>query len=461
MRTRFSAGSRHGLFGCRRWVWSARAAAVCLLSAVALGDGGGAWAETLLASAEPEPIAITVEQAVERALTANHELRIDRLQLAGERRSAETAWNRFLPSLSASSSLSRSVPGRADDPYSVSAGVQSSLSLSVARVREGRRAMLEYQQGQVSYEESEQRLRRDVRRAYYAILVHEAELKIKNEAVDTAEVRYRRSVDDYEAGLVSRYTMLSDRVAWQRQVPELGALEDDVRAAKAEFAMLLGFSRETRIELTDELSVETIELDAERLVTLYRDVSPHIRTEMLRAEEDELALRLERDRDLPSLSLSYSVSQTHGTPFTDPWADSDSWSTSGQVSISLSLSLDRLLPGSAARTAKEDRERSLAERELRLLDLRERADEEIEQLVRRIERTQESLEVRALTAETAELAYELAEEEYEDGFIDSLELRSAALELEEARLAVLEEQLRLLNAYAELEYMLGDRGKEL
>ena len=409
-------------------------------------------------AAADDPIALTMEQAVERALVANRGLRIDRLQLQSERRLAETAWNRFMPGFSASSSLSRSLPAVSDDPYSVSAGASASLSLSLATIREGERAMLQYRLGLISYEESERLLRRDVRRAYYAILIQHAELRIKHEAIETAEMRYRRSEADYEQGLVSRYTMLSDRVAWQRQLPELAALADELRAAESQIALLLGFPRETRLRLVDELSAEMIELDAERLVAVYREQGPEIRSERLRIEEDALALQLERDRNLPGLSVSYSITQRHATPFTDSWFEDESWSSSGQVQLSLSLSLDRLLSGSPARVAVENRRRTLAERELRLVELREEAAEQVEQLVRRVERTQQALEVRVLTEETAVLAYELAEQEYDDGFIDSLELRSAALELEEARLAVLEERLRLLNAYAELEYLLGDRG---
>ncbi len=410
------------------------------------------------AARSDESVRLTVDDAIERALRANRELEIDRLQLESERRTAETSWNRFLPSLSASGSLSRRLPERDSDPdpYSASLGAQTSLSLSAAKIREGREAMLEYERGRISYREAAALLRRDVRRAYYALLVQQQELRIKRDAVETAEMRYRRSQADYEDGLVSRYTMLSDRVAWQRQLPELGALQDDLRTAEAEFALLLGYPRETRIELLDELRVEIIELDREQMIAIYRETRPAVQREELRLQEDELAQRIARDRNLPSLSLSYSFSRSHDTPFTESWADDDNWSSSGQVQISLSLSLDRLFPSSEARVAAENRERRIAERELRVAELREEAAEEVERLVRRIERSEEALEVRRLTEETAELAYELAVQEYEDGFIDSLELRNSALELEETRLAVLEEQLRILTAYAELEYLLGD-----
>lgn len=425
-----------------------------LLSCVAAAHASG---EDL----SQEPVRLTVDDAIERALRANRELEINRLQLESERRIAESAWNRFLPSLSASSSLSRQLPDRDSDPYSVSLGTQTSLSLSLAKIREGRNAMLEYERGQISYQQAEGLLRRDVRRAYYALLVQQEKLRIKRDAVETAEMRYRRSEAEYEDGLVSRYTVLSDRVSRQRLLPELGALQDDLRSAEAEFALLLGYPRETRIELQDELEVEIIELDRERMIAIYRDTRPAVRSEELRLEEDELAERLARERNVPSLSLSYSFSRTHATPFSDSWVDRDSWSSSGQAQVSLSLSLDRLFPGSEARVAAENRERRMAERELRLIDLREEAAEEIERLVRRVERAEEALEVRRLTKETAELAYELAEQEYEDGFLDALELRNAALELEETRLSVLEEQLRVLNAYAELEYLLGDHGRGL
>lgn len=403
-----------------------------------------------------QPLRLSVEQAVERAVASNLALRREALTLSQRERDARYAFNRFYPSVDATGSLSRSNVTTTDDPWSVSAGVSSSLTLSLPLLKEGRETAQAYARGLISYEAAEQALRRDVQRTFYDLLVRERRIALRRQNLETARLRYERSVIEYEAGRVSRYTMLSQRVAFERQRPELAALEDGYRDVLAAFALLLDLPRNAAIELQGAIQLDIGELDSEELIARHLHRRGDVRLAELDRTGEELGLEVERDRLAPSLSLGYSYSRSNSAPFTAPWFDGeDRWSTGGQLSLGVRVPLAPHAPASGSRVARANRQDRVERSEIALAETVRRAETDIQQLVRRIERGQATLEVVRLNEELARTALELAEVEYERGLIDWFELRNAQLEFEAAQLDVLEEEFRIKSALIDLEFAIN------
>lgn len=412
--------------------------------------GGGA------AQMAGQPLRLSVEQAVARAVAANLALRREALTLSQREREAQYAFNRFYPSVDATGSLSRSNFTTTDDPWTVSAGISSSLTLSLPLLKEGRETAQAYVRGLISYETAEQALRRDVQRAFYDLLVRERRIALRRQNLETARLRYERSVVEYEAGRVSRYTMLSLRVAFERQRPELATLEDGYRDALAAFSLLLDLPRNAQLELQGAIQLDVGELDGEALIARHLHRRGDVRLAELDRSSEELGLEVERDRLAPSLSLGYSYSQSNSAPFTAPWFDGeDRWRTGGQLSLGVRVPLAPHAPASGSRVARANRQDRVERSEIALAETVRRAETDIQQLVRRIERGRATLEVVRLNEELAGTALELAEVEYQRGLIDSFELRNAQLEFEAAQLDVLEEEFRIKSALIDLEFAIN------
>lgn len=403
-----------------------------------------------------QPLRLGVEQALARAVSANLTLRREALTLSQREREAEYAFNRFYPSVDVTGSLARANSTTADDPWNVSAAISSSLTLSLPMLKQGREAAQAYARGLISYEAAEQVLRRDVRRAFYDLLVREQRIALRRQNLETARLRYERSVIEYEAGRISRYTMLSHRVAFERQRPELANLEDAYREAVAAFTLLLSLPRDAELDLQGTIELNVGELDSEALISRHLHRRGDVRLAELERASEELGLEIERDRLAPSLSLGYSYSRSNSAPFTAPWFDGeDRWSSGGQLSLGVRVPLAPHAPASSSRVAQANRQDRIERSELALTETVRRAETDIQQLVRRIRRGLATVEVVRLNEDLARTAWELAEIEYERGLIDSFELRSAQLEYEEAQLDVLEEEFRIKSALIDLEFAIN------
>ena len=428
-------------------------AALILMAAMSL-----VFASTAAAQSNAAVVVLTVDEAVERAVRENLNLRREALTLAQQEREAESAWNRFYPSIDATGTLSRqnNPPPTSSDPWSAAAGISSSLTLSAPLLQEGRRTANRYAQGLLTYERARQTLRRDVQKAFFSLLVRERNIELKRENVETARIRFERSMVEYESGRVSRFSMLSNQVAYERQIPELANLEDAYREELAGFALLLGYPRGTVVRPAGDISVSIPTLDSEALIARFVAGRPDVRQAELQRAADQLARAVEQNRLAPSLTMSYSVTQSNQAPFTAPWFDGeDRWNLGGQLQFQVRVPLSPHLPSSSSRVTRANQDVEIEKRTIALSQVIAAAETEIEQLVRRIQRGVATLDVVRLNEALARTAFELAEVEFDRGLIDSLELRNAQLSLEQTQIDVLEEEFRIASALIDLEFALN------
>ncbi|TVR92068.1 MAG: TolC family protein [Spirochaetaceae bacterium] len=401
--------------------------------------------------------ALTLEEALDTALRNNIGIELDRIELERRLRAQQSSHNRFHPSLSAGSQLSRDIYSDSDDPWATQFSLSSNLSLSVESVRRGRLTAMQYQAGELNYESAQAALVRDVSNAFFGLLLEAERIRIRREAVAAARERFELAEAEFEAGRISRYDLLSQRVAYENQRPELAQLEDSYYLARRDFTLLIGLSPGDPVVPRGDIgSPVPVSTEAE-FWSGYLERRPDIVRARLQIEERRLGRSLAANEFLPTLSLNASVSRSNTTPFTEPWfgEDESPWDKRGSFGIGLSVPLGTLLPNSQRRIALEDADRRVQEAELQYQRAVLRAENDIEAALRRLRRAESSLELLDLNTELAEEAYRLAETSFEQGQIDALELRNARLELERAQLAALEERYRGRIALIELEYAVG------
>ncbi|MCF7914854.1 MAG: TolC family protein, partial [Spirochaetaceae bacterium] len=130
---------------------------------------------------------LTVDRAVEIAMDNNLQLKSSAIDTRIKERKADYAWNRFVPSVQASGTLGRMNEAQQQmefDPlaptgivmteapqWSVSAGLDLSLTLNMAMFNGIRATQLDYQAGRISLEQARQRVARDVKKSFYNLLL--------------------------------------------------------------------------------------------------------------------------------------------------------------------------------------------------------------------------------------------------------------------------------------------------
>ncbi|HKK49181.1 MAG TPA: TolC family protein, partial [Alkalispirochaeta sp.] len=166
------------------------------------------------------------------------------------------------------------------------------------------------------------------------------------------------------------------------------------------------------------------------------------------------ALDQERKKNglLPSVSLSASVGYAGREPFelTD-----QAINRTGSGSITVTVPLDPFIPGSDGALGRSESQRRIEIAEYRLESAEDQLSRSLRNAVDGAQASATQIEVVERNAELAERVYQIAQERFEAGAIDALELQNSEVERTRARVAVIEQRLTHVQSLIEVEYLLG------
>jgi multidrug efflux system outer membrane protein len=405
---------------------------------------------------------LSLSDAVGRALDSSLLLQAQDLRLSALKRSRNYAWNSLLPRAGLSGTLSRlnQPPVPSADHWNLSAGFSAQLQLSLALFDGIRGMALEYEAGLIDRRTAEARLRRDVKKSYYNLIMLRESGRILELSLETARKRYEQARRNLEAGIGSQFDLLSAQVAWENLKPSREDLRIGYQTAEMAFKQLLGLKAEDAMVLTDLLQVTVVELDARALIR--EQVSRRLDIQALRQAIalQKNARNMQRNATYtPLLSLSYTFDPMFsGDPFREPLFDDprNDWTQpTGMVAVNLSLPLDALLPFSPAALRIANMQDGIEEMEKTLAWSIQGAELEIESLVLQLQKARASLEVLQLNVQLAERAYEQAERGFATGALEPLQLADADNELSKARHQVLREKHSYITTLLDLEYAIN------
>ncbi|TFG79205.1 MAG: hypothetical protein E4H20_12195, partial [Spirochaetales bacterium] len=193
---------------------------------------GGAFTGPASSAGE---LAVDIDRAVELALANNVGLASARIDSAAKGRKVDTSWNVFIPTVDISGTMARmNVPtmvGPVELPqWSASGSLSAQLMLNAALFEGMNNLRLDYEAGLITYAQARVRLERDVRKAYYSILLLQENVALMEENIAAAESRAAQAQANYRAGLVPELTPLQARVAAANLKPALEELRNAVRS---------------------------------------------------------------------------------------------------------------------------------------------------------------------------------------------------------------------------------------
>ncbi|TFG61090.1 MAG: TolC family protein [Spirochaetales bacterium] len=419
---------------------------------------------------QAEDIEVSAESAVELALKNNLSLSSEVLAVGQKKRTQDTVWSYFLPAVSVNASLFRpnqSPMGLPDDPitWSLSAGFTATLALNAQLFAGIQSSILAYQAGTIKLEQAKKALEKDVQKAFYNILLLKENISIMEQSIKSAENRYNQALINYQNGYVPRLSMLSAQVAWANLKPNFNEMETQYREVVRSFKLLIGLDPADGIVLDGEIKAQPVNLDAGQLFDAHAARRFDVRT---------LANSIESLRNLnsqnyasftPTVSLRYSMDPSFNKdPFADAWFEDpeNDWSQrTGGFSVTISIPLDSLIPGSRTWTSIANTKDSIRQSEIGLTQTLRNAEAEIANIVNRLKKSSESIDVLKANTALAEEAYMLAEEAYNAGSRELLEVQNAELELKKSKLQVITEEYTYVTSLLDLEYALNASVEEL
>jgi len=436
-----------------------------------------------------QPVRLTPDEAVERALKNNLSLESARASSGTKKRASDLSWNQFIPNVDVGGALLRlneapaemlmdlnaimpnmNLPtislGGGGPQWRLAGSISASLNLNFAMFQDMKRLRMDYEKGLISYEKAKSQLERDVRKAYHNMLLLQENIALLRGSFENAERQVQIARANYNAGLAPELTLLQAQVGRENLRPIIDQAENGLRLAMAQFSMLLGLPAEPAgidnppyelIPITEDTSF--IPLDVSELIKKAASGKPDI----MELRQDILSLDSMKKSTAyrlytPTLSLNWNADPSFsGDPWKDPWFENmDNWKQqSGSFRISLGFRLNGLLPIGSERQGLKTLDDQIVIANIGLAQLIRGTEIEIYNTVLALERTRISKETLAQTVNLAERSYQLTENAYRAGLQDLFQVQNAEQSLRQARVQVLEQQFNYLNGLLDLEYAIG------
>ena len=420
----------------------------------------------VLGPASAEGKTLKADDAVALALANNLGLQTDGIKTSGKKRETDLAWNKLVPTVTASSSLMRlntavnPATGANYDPWVAAGSLSTQWTFSLALFHAMDQTVIDYQNSQISYQTAQKKLVRDVRKSFNQLLALQESIKLTQKQIANAEDRYRQTLASYQAGLTSNVAVLQAQVGWENLKPTLGGQQLGYKQAMRAFAFQLGLDVNTPITLEGSIEVpqKLPAMDPDSYLKKYLDQRFDVRAMEGNVRSLENVVKLQQDQLWPLLSLGWTVSPALTKAFdpTTEWAKSKNWVDSqGAFTIALRWQLDSLIPQLSTWTASEATKDSLAQTKIGLEQVRGSAVMEILSLTDQIGKSAQSLDTLALNVDLAQKSATQTDTAYKAGSQTLADVQGADLQLQTAQYQVLNEKLTLINALLDLEYALN------
>jgi outer membrane protein TolC len=420
-------------------------------------------------------LVLTADDSVKAALSNNIGVATEKINLLIKQRTKDTSWNVFIPKISAGATLGwlnadpsltgvvmvGAVPTVFSQPlphtFSLSTSLSATLVLSTQIFYGIRQVALDYENGKISYDTAIKKLDRDVRKSFYSILLAEQSIKLMEKNIQSAKTRLEQATINYRSGLVDEYTMLSAQVLYENMKPALEDLKNAYTIAFLSFKLLVGLDLDKEIRLSGTLEdVKPFPLDEKKLVDEYLAQRLDIQSLRYSVMMQENLRDVTQASMYPVLSLMYSFDPTfQKDPFANGWFNdiTNDWKQrSGMFGITLSISLDSLIPGSKTQVDLANAQSNLDKIKLALNQAETAAELDIRSIVLKLRKSGETLTTLSLNVALAEKANAMGQEAYKAGIKDYSQIETTEYELQNAQFNLLKEKFNYISGLYDLSY---------
>jgi outer membrane protein TolC len=264
-----------------------------------------------------------------------------------------------------------------------------------------------------------------VTQAYMGALVAQEFLNVVSEAHRIAQGFHGMTQDLFEEGMVSKLEFLQSEVQMANLEPRVTQAENAVKLAHAGLKMLMGDEDVGDLQLIDELRYEPVQYSLEDLQSEALANRHELQQLALQSQMGKYALSMARGDYIPMVALSGSYST-----FGNDLAEVNLWEDSYTVAVGLNFNLFNGLK----RTAGVQKARvAIRQAEVGTRAMVEGIKLEVERAYRTLVESEKTFTSSNKTVSQAEEAARLAQLQYREGTLTSLQANQIRANLTNAR----------------------------
>ena len=405
-------------------------------------------------TAPSDTLRLGVEEAVRRATTVNEDVLVARAEKARAAGTITEVRSDALPQITANFGYTRNIQtpviffGSGDETQQVRIGnaneyscglnlEQTLLDFSLGPAREAARLGRRASDAQLEAARIDVALR--TRESYYQVLLSQALVRVRRQALEQAERRLEQVRAFREAGTGSEFDLLTARVEVENLRPDLIEARNELELSRNRLKRTVGVPLERTLALTDSFPDPTAAAPESAYVEEALARRSDLEGQRVRVRLQEENVTAEERSDLPALSLVAGLTRRASSDDLLPPEQDFVQTASAGLSFSVPL-FDGNRQAGQVQQARAARNRE----QYRLRQLREDVRLQVQQAYQAMEAARQRIEATASTVQRAERALEIAQTRFRNGLSTQVELNDAELAVTQART----NHVRALHAYS-------------
>jgi len=408
---------------------------------------------------EPQAGAITqisLDSAVKLALDNNLGLKKSEIDLSASGYSERNLWAEIFPSINANARVGYSnslftekIPDKGLE-YRVGFGVSLGLNAGIPYLLKS--IQLAHQSNLLRYEDAKNQLSIQITKKFYTLIAEKNNLALLEEVLNLAGKQHERDQVSFRNGLVRELAVIQSKLALENARYNLSAANTAYANSMGEFLAMLGMATDAKINLLGDINIQQIEADAESLISKHLSQRPDIVSSLREIERLEYAGKQSAlSNRAPSLNLSFDWNSTAFDPFAD----------SMSAAATLNIPIDSWIPGTTKSQTVSRAKDSVEKARLDLKMTEDAAKNQIRSLASLLHNSWDSIVIARLSLDAAQRGYELTEQGFNNGIVESLALEDARNNMANARQRLLQAELSYFNMILDLSAALNVDWKNL
>jgi outer membrane protein TolC len=404
---------------------------------------------------------ITLNDALERGLANNLDLKKNYIDLSTAEYSSKRLWSEIFPSISGSLGASYSsalftgdgvVNFR--DGVNFTAGLGITLPFNAGIPYTMKNIRLAYQISLLGYEDARNQLEIQITKIFFSLIADRDNLTSLADMLQLAQLQHDKNQIAFNNGLAGERVLMQSRLGLENARYNLSAARSTYANRMGEFLSLLGIAHDADPVLEGKIEIAKIEVDAEQFIREYLPRRPDIvgrRQEIEQLENAAKQAVLSGRAPSLSLSLNWNDQKKGNKPLVD--------SLEGRATVNVPI--DPWIPGSKTGQSIRKARAAIDKARLDLQRTEEAAASQIRSLAANLQNSWNSIEIARLSLSIAERGYELTEQGFRNGTVDSVSLEDSRNDLANTRQRLLQSELSYLNTFLDLSAALNKSWKEL
>ena len=419
------------------------------------------WYMTVLPAAFP--LTLSLDEAIEQGIENSLDLKKSRIDLSSAEYASSRLWSEVFPTISGtlgasySSALFSGDGFEADkDRLTNTAGLGLNVTLNAGIPYAMKNIKLAYQTRLLSYEDARNQLELQITKKFFSLIADRDNLASLDYTLQLAQRQYERDQVAFNNGLVGELSLMQSRLGLENARYNLSAARSAYANRMADFLAQLGIAYDAGADadtaLEGKIEITRVEADAEQLI---RENLPRRPDMVSRRQEIERLENAEKQAVFSGKAPSLRFAAEWNSRSFDPFSDTFSGSAT------LTIPIDPWIPGTARNQSALSAKSAVEKARLDLKNVEDAAAAQIRSLAASLHNSWDSIEIARLSLGVAERGYELTEQGFRNGTVESLKLEDARNNLVNARQRLLQSELSYFNMILDISAALNINWKDL